>query len=146
MKKNFLIAAMAVLTIGIGLSSCGGGDYASKVPGKYEFVGMGCECDFSADGKYTNIINSPELGYTCKTPGEWKVEGDSIYITTNLMEVTYDFNSDVSEEDRASIVSDMNAVAEEMPVQKRALKIVKVNGGGMTLEFNGMEQEYKRID
>lgn len=146
MKKNFLIAALAALTALAGVASCGGGDYTSKVPGKYELVGMDSECDFSADGKYTVTITTPELGYTSITPGEWKVDGDSIYITTYLTETTCNFNSDVSEEDKASFENDMKALAEEMPVQKRALKIVKVNGGGMTLEFNGFEQEYKRLD
>ena len=149
MKKENVFSVLVGLLLCALVSSCGGGgDNSSKIVGKYSMDGRDdYECEFSAGGKYTSSVVDESHGYAIDTPGELEVKGDVVYIKTRLTDVTArDLSGDVDEEAKESMLNSMKEVAGEMPVQERELNIVKLDGSGMTLEANGLEQVYTRIE
>ena len=149
MKKKFAFSILAGLLLCALVASCGGGgDKASKIVGKYSLDGRDdYVCEFSADGKFVSSIVDESHGYAIDTPGEWEVKGGVVYKKTRQTDVTArDLGGDVDEEDKESMLNSMKEAAEELPVQERELNIVKLDGGGMTLEANGLEQVYTRIE
>lgn len=149
MRKNFAFSMLAGLLLCALVISCGGGgDKASKIVGKYSLDGRDdYVCEFSADGKFVSSVVDEGHGYAIDTPGEWEVKGDVVYIKTRLTDITArDLGGEVDEEYKESMLNSMKEVAETMPVQERELNIVKLDGSGMTLECNGLEQVYTRIE
>ena len=149
MKKKNVFSVLVGLSLCALVTSCGGGgDKASKIVGKYSMGERGdYECEFFADGTFKSYVIVKEDGYSIDTPGEWEVKGDVVYIKTRLTDVTArDLGGEVDEEDKESMLNMMKEAAEELPVQERELNIVKLDGSGMTLEANGLEQVYTRIE
>ena len=71
-------------------------------------------------------------------------EGDSLYITTDTKNVTFEYGSGVSEDEKAILEGITKGMA-EMDQQKLAYKIISVDDKELKVEAEGTPLTYKRI-
>ena len=142
MKKTIWMAAVAALSF--TAMSCGN-SMEDKIEGKYEMdFTPGATYEFASGGKFMNETKPESMDCTIKSPGTWEVKGDSLYITTDTKNVTFEYGSGVSEDEKAILEGITKGMA-EMDQQKLAYKIISVDDKELKVEAEGTPFTYKRI-
>lgn len=80
-----------------------------------------------------------------KHPGTWKVDGDSLFITNDIQNTTYEFGDSVTEENKTLVKGLFERMAKNQP-EKSAFKIIEVDEKMLNLEKNGQITTYVRTD
>ena len=125
MKRVRLMAALTAATVFI-TTGCQN-DTESKIVGKYEHPALpGQTFEFHADHTFMNTTGAGTMDCIIKHPGTWKVDGDSLFITNDIQNTTYEFG-------------------ENQP-EKSAFKIIEVDEKMLNLEKNGQITTYVRTD
>ena len=80
-----------------------------------------------------------------KHPGTWKVDGDSLFITNDIQNTTYEFGDSVTEENKTLVKGLFERMTKNQP-EKSAFKIIEVDEKMLNLEKNGQITTYVRTD
>ena len=77
--------------------------------------------------------------------GTWNVKGDSIYMKTDVDNISVKYGEDVPEEAKAMMDEVVNAM-KESGAANQAFKINSVTDSEMVLEGGGMQVTYKKTN
>ena len=92
-----------------------------------------------------NTTGASTMDCIIKHPGTWKVDGDSLFITNDIQNTTYEFGDSVTEENKTLVKGLFERMAKNQP-EKSAFKIIEVDEKMLNLEKNGQITTYVRTD
>lgn len=143
MKKTIWVAAIATLTLTV--MSCGN-SMKNKIEGKYELdLTPGATYEFASGGKFINIAKPQSMDCTIKSSGMWEVKGDSLYITNDPENISYEYGNSVSEEEKAMIEKITESTSEISP-KKFGYQIISVDEKELNIKADdGTTLTYRRI-
>lgn len=143
MEKTIVSAAMAAV-LGLALAGCSSNGMKDKIAGKYTAeLTPGVTYEFKADGQF--LQNADSEGCQMTATGTWSVKGDSIYMKTDIDNISVKYGEDVPEEAKAMMDEVVNAM-KESGAANQAFKINSVTDSEMVLEGGGMQVTYKRTN
>lgn len=143
MEKTIVSAAMAAV-LGLALAGCSSNGMKDKIAGKYTAeLTPGVTYEFKADGQF--LQNADSEGCQMTATGTWNVKGDSIYMKTDIDNISVKYGEDVPEEAKAMMDEVVNAM-KESGAANQAFKINSVTDSEMVLEGGGMQVTYKRTN
>lgn len=143
MKKTIVSAAMAAV-LGLALAGCSSNGIKDKIAGKYTVeLTPGVTYEFKADGQF--LQNADSEGCQMTATGTWNVKGDSIYMKTDVDNISVKYGEDVPEEAKAMMDEVVNAM-KESGAANQAFKINSVTDSEMVLEGGGMQVTYKKTN
>lgn len=143
MKKTIVSAAMAAV-LGLALAGCSSNGMKDKIAGKYTAeLTPGVTYEFKADGQF--LQNADSEGCQMTATGTWNVKGDSIYMKTDVDNISVKYGEDVPEEAKAMMDEVVNAM-KESGAANQAFKINSVTDSEMVLEGGGMQVTYKKTN
>lgn len=143
MEKTIVSAAMAAV-LGLALAGCSSNGIKDKIAGKYTAeLTPGVTYEFKADGQF--LQNADSEGCQMTATGTWSVKGDSIYMKTDIDNISVKYGEDVPEEAKAMMDEVVNAM-KESGAANQAFKINSVTDNEMVLEGGGMQVTYKRTN
>lgn len=143
MEKTIVSAAMAAV-LGLALAGCSSNGMKDKIAGKYTAeLTPGVTYEFKADGQF--LQNADSEGCQMTATGTWSVKGDSIYMKTDIDNISVKYGEDVPEEAKAMMDEVVNAM-KESGAANQAFKINSVTDNEMVLEGGGMQVTYKRTN
>ena len=143
MEKTIVSVAMAAV-LGLALAGCSSNGMKDKIAGKYTAeLTPGVTYEFKADGQF--LQNADSEGCQMTATGTWNVKGDSIYMKTDVDNISVKYGEDVPEEAKAMIDEVVNAM-KESGAANQAFKINSVTDSEMVLEGGGMQVTYKKTN
>ena len=143
MEKTIVSAAMAAV-LGLALAGCSSNGMKDKIAGKYTAeLTPGVTYEFKADGQF--LQNADSEGCQMTATGTWNVKGDSIYMKTDVDNISVKYGEDVPEEAKAMMDEVVNAM-KESGAANQAFKINSVTDSEMVLEGGGMQVTYKKTN
>lgn len=143
MEKTIVSVAMAAV-LGLALAGCSSNGMKDKIAGKYTAeLTPGVTYEFKADGQF--LQNADSEGCQMTATGTWNVKGDSIYMKTDVDNISVKYGEDVPEEDKAMMDEVVNAM-KESGAANQAFKINSVTDSEMVLEGGGMQVTYKKTN
>lgn len=143
MKKTIVSAAMAAV-LGLALAGCSSNGMKDKIAGKYTAeLTPGVTYEFKADGQF--LQNADSEGCLMTATGTWSVKGDSIYMKTDVDNISVKYGEDVPEEAKAMMDEVVNAM-KESGAANQAFKINSVTDNEMVLEGGGLQVTYKKTN
>lgn len=143
MKKTIVSAAIAAV-FGLALAGCNSNGMKDKIAGKYTVeLTPGVTYEFKADGQFLQNADSEDCQMTAT--GTWNVKGDSIYMKTDVDNISVKYGEDVPEEAKAMMDEVVNAM-KESGAANQAFKINSVTDSEMVLEGGGMQVTYKKTN
>ena len=143
MEKTIVSAAMAAV-LGLALAGCSSNGMKDKIAGKYTAeLTPGVTYEFKADGQF--LQNADSEGCQMTATGTWSVKGDSIYMKTDIDNISVKYGEDVPEEAKAMMDEVVNAM-KESGAANQAFKINSVTDSEMVLEGGGMQVTYKKTN
>lgn len=143
MKKTIVSAAMAAV-LGLALAGCSSNGMKDKIAGKYTAeLTPGVTYEFKADGQF--LQNADSEGCQMTATGTWNVKGDSIYMKTDVDNISVKYGEDVPEEAKAMMDEVVNAM-KESGAANQAFKINSVTDNEMVLEGGGLQVTYKKTN
>ena len=143
MEKTIVSAAMAAV-LGLALAGCSSNGMKDKIAGKYTAeLTPGVTYEFKADGQF--LQNADSEGCQMTATGTWSVKGDSIYMKTDIDNISVKYGEDVPEEAKAMMDEVVNAM-KESGAANQAFKINSVTDNEMVLEGGGMQVTYKKMN
>ena len=143
MEKTIVSAAMAAV-LGLALAGCSSNGMKDKIAGKYTAeLTPGVTYEFKADGQF--LQNADSEGCQMTATGTWNVKGDSIYMKTDVDNISVKYGEDVPEEAKAMMDEVVNAM-KESGAANQAFKINSVTDNEMVLEGGGMQVTYKKTN
>lgn len=143
MKKTIVSAAIAAV-LGLALAGCSSNGMKDKIAGKYTAeLTPGVTYEFKADGQF--LQNADSEGCQMTATGTWNVKGDSIYMKTDVDNISVKYGEDVPEEAKAMMDEVVNAM-KESGAANQAFKINSVTDSEMVLEGGGMQVTYKKTN
>ena len=143
MEKTIVSAAMAAV-LGLALAGCSSNGMKDKIAGKYTAeLTPGVTYEFKADGQF--LQNADSEGCQMTATGTWSVKGDSIYMKTDIDNISVKYGEDVPEEAKAMMDEVVNAM-KESGAANQAFKINRVTDNEMVLEGGGMQVTYKKMN
>lgn len=143
MKKTIVSAAMAAV-LGLALAGCSSNGMKDKIAGKYTAeLTPGVTYEFKADGQF--LQNADSEGCQMTATGTWSVKGDSIYMKTDVDNISVKYGEDVPEEAKAMMDEVVNAM-KESGAANQAFKINSVTDNEMVLEGGGLQVTYKKTN
>ncbi len=143
MKKTIVSAAIAAV-FGLALAGCNSNGMKDKIAGKYTVeLTPGVTYEFKADGQF--LQNADSEGCQMTATGTWNVKGDSIYMKTDVDNISVKYGEDVPEEAKAMMDEVVNAM-KESGAANQAFKINSVTDSEMVLEGGGMQVTYKKTN
>lgn len=143
MEKTIVSVAMAAV-LGLAFAGCSSNGMKDKIAGKYTAeLTPGVTYEFKADGQF--LQNADNEGCQMTATGTWSIKGDSIYMKTDVDNISVKYGEDVPEEAKAMMDEVVNAM-KESGAQDQAFKINSVTDNEMVLEGEGMHVTYKRTN
>ena len=143
MEKTIVSVAMAAV-LGLALAGCSSNGMKDKIAGKYAAeLTPGVTYEFKADGQF--LQNADSEGCQMTATGTWNVKGDSIYMKTDVDNISVKYGEDVPEEAKAMMDEVVNAM-KESGAANQAFKINSVTDSEMVLEGGGMQVTYKKTN
>lgn len=143
MEKTIVSVAMAAV-LGLALACCSSNGMKDKIAGKYTAeLTPGVTYEFKADGQF--LQNADSEGCQMTATGTWNVKGDSIYMKTDVDNISVKYGEDVPEEAKAMMDEVVNAM-KESGAANQAFKINSVTDSEMVLEGGGMQVTYKKTN
>lgn len=143
MEKTIVSVAMAAV-LGLALAGCSSNGMKDKIAGKYTAeLTPGVTYEFKADGQF--LQNADSEGCQMTATGTWNVKGDSIYMKTDVDNISVKYGEDVPEEAKAMMDEVVNAM-KESGAANQAFKINSVTDSEMVLEGRGMQVTYKKTN
>ena len=143
MEKTIVSVAMAAV-LGLALAGCSSNGMKDKIAGKYTAeLTPGVTYEFKADGQF--LQNADSEGCQMTATGTWNVKGDSIYMKTDVDNISVKYGEDVPEEAKAMMDEVVNAT-KESGAANQAFKINSVTDSEMVLEGGGMQVTYKKTN
>lgn len=143
MEKTIVSVAMAAV-LGLALAGCSSNWMKDKIAGKYTAeLTPGVTYEFKADGQF--LQNADSEGCQMTATGTWNVKGDSIYMKTDVDNISVKYGEDVPEEAKAMMDEVVNAM-KESGAANQAFKINSVTDSEMVLEGGGMQVTYKKTN
>lgn len=143
MEKTIVSVAMAAV-LGLALAGCSSNGMKDKIAGKYTAeLTPGVTYEFKADGQF--LQNADSEGCQMTVTGTWNVKGDSIYMKTDVDNISVKYGEDVPEEAKAMMDEVVNAM-KESGAANQAFKINSVTDSEMVLEGGGMQVTYKKTN
>ena len=143
MEKTIVSVAMAAV-LGLALAGCSSNGMKDKIAGKYTAeLTPGVTYEFKADGQF--LQNADSEGCQMTATGTWNVKGDSIYMKTDVDNISVKYGEDVPEEAKAMMDEVVNAM-KESGAANQAFKINSVTDSEMALEGGGMQVTYKKTN
>ena len=143
MKKTIVSAAIAAV-LGLALAGCSSNGMKDKIAGKYTAeLTPGVTYEFKADGQF--LQNADSKGCQMTATGTWNVKGDSIYMKTDVDNISVKYGEDVQEEAKAMMDEVVNAM-KESGAANQAFKINSVTDNEMVLEGGGLQVTYKKTN
>lgn len=143
MEKTIVSVAMAAV-LGLALAGCSSNGMKDKIAGKYTAeLTPGVTYEFKADGQF--LQNADSEGCQMTATGTWNVKGDSIYMKTDVDNISVKYGEDVPEEAKAMMDEVVNAM-KESGAANQAFKINSVTDNEMVLEGGGMQVTYKKTN
>lgn len=143
MEKTIVSVAMAAV-LGLALAGCSSNGMKDKIAGKYTAeLTPGVTYEFKADGQFQQ--NADSEGCQMTATGTWNVKGDSIYMKTDVDNISVKYGEDVPEEAKAMMDEVVNAM-KESGAANQAFKINSVTDSEMVLEGGGMQVTYKKTN
>ncbi len=143
MEKTIVSVAMAAV-LGLALAGCSSNGMKDKIAGKYTAeLTPGVTYEFKADGQF--LQNADSEGCQMTATGTWNVKGDSIYMKTDVDNISVKYGEDVPEEAKAMMDEVVNAM-KESGAANQAFKINSVTDSEMVLEGGGMQVTYKKTN
>lgn len=143
MEKTIVSVAMAAV-LGLALAGCSSNGMKDKIAGKYTAeLTPGVTYEFKADGQF--LQNADSEGCQMTATGTWNVKGDSIYMKTDVDNISVKYGEDVPEEAKAMMDEVVNAM-KESGAANQAFKINNVTDSEMVLEGGGMQVTYKKTN
>lgn len=143
MEKTIVSVAMAAV-LGLALAGCSSNGMKDKIAGKYTAeLTPGVTYEFKADGQF--LQNADSEGCLMTATGTWNVKGDSIYMKTDVDNISVKYGEDVPEEAKAMMDEVVNAM-KESGAANQAFKINSVTDSEMVLEGGGMQVTYKKTN
>lgn len=143
MEKTIVSVAMATV-LGLALAGCSSNGMKDKIAGKYTAeLTPGVTYEFKADGQF--LQNADSEGCQMTATGTWNVKGDSIYMKTDVDNISVKYGEDVPEEAKAMMDEVVNAM-KESGAANQAFKINSVTDSEMVLEGGGMQVTYKKTN
>lgn len=143
MKKTIVSAAIAAV-LGLALAGCSSNGMKDKIAGKYTAeLTPGVTYEFKADGQF--LQNADSEGCQMTATGTWNVKGDSIYMKTDVDNISVKYGEDVPEEAKAMMDEVVNAM-KESGAANQAFKINSVTDNEMVLEGGGLQVTYKKTN
>ena len=143
MEKTIVSVAMAAV-LGLALAGCSSNGMKDKIAGKYTAeLTPGVTYEFKADGQF--LQNADSEGCQMTATGTWNVKGDSIYMKTDVDNISVKYGEDVPEEAKARMDEVVNAM-KESGAANQAFKINSVTDSEMVLEGGGMQVTYKKTN
>lgn len=144
MKKNLLVIASMLLVM-VAMTGCKDG-VESKIVGTYELILLpGQTFEFKSNGDLVNIVKPESIDCVIKSTSTWDVKSDSMFIQNDVNNISYEFGSSVSDEEKELFKSIMEGVVGEATPEKQAYKIVSVDDKEMQLEMDGTTFTYTRV-
>ncbi len=144
MKRTCLLAVLTVAPVFIS-TGCRN-DVERRIAGKYEHPDiLGQSFEFHADHTFVNTVGAGTMDCVIKRPGTWKVEGDSLFISNDIQNTTYEFGDSVTEEDRA-LVKELFDRMDKKRTEKAAFKVIQADENVLSLETDGKITTYVRTD
>ena len=130
--------------LGLALAGCSSNGMKDKIAGKYTAeLTPGVTYEFKADGQF--LQNADSEGCQMTATGTWNVKGDSIYMKTDVDNISVKYGEDVPEEAKAMMDEVVNAM-KESGAANQAFKINSVTDSEMVLEGGGMQVTYKKTN
>ena len=118
MKRVRLMAALTAATVFI-TTGCQN-DTESKIVGKYEHPALpGQTFEFHADHTFMNTTGAGTMDCIIKHPGTWKVDGDSLFITNDIQNTTYEFGDSVTEDRNALYLLQLPTASTHVGITKQ---------------------------
>lgn len=143
MEKTIVSVAMAAV-LGLALAGCSSNGMKDKIAGKYTAeLTPGVTYEFKADGQF--LQNADSEGCQMTATGTWNVKGDSIYMKTDVDNISVKYGEDVPEEAKAMMDEVVNAM-KESGAANQAFKINSVTDSEMVLEGGGLQVTYKKTN
>lgn len=143
MEKTIVSVAMAAV-LGLALAGCSSNGMKDKIAGKYTAeLTPGVTYEFKADGQF--LQNADSEGCQMTATGTWNVKGDSIYMKTDVDNISVKYGEDVPEEAKAMMDEVVNAM-KESGAANQAFKINSVTDNEMVLEGGGLQVTYKKTN
>ena len=143
MEKTIVSVAMAAV-LGLALAGCSSNGMKDKIAGKYTAeLTPGVTYEFKADCQF--LQNADSEGCQMTATGTWNVKGDSIYMKTDVDNISVKYGEDVPEEAKAMMDEVVNAM-KESGAANQAFKINSVTDSEMVLEGGGMQVTYKKTN
>lgn len=143
MEKTIVSVAMAAV-LGLALAGCSSNGMKDKIAGKYTAeLTPGVTYEFKADGQF--LQNADSEGCQMTATGTWNVKGDSIYMKTDVDNISVKYGEDVPAEAKAMMDEVVNAM-KESGAANQAFKINSVTDSEMVLEGGGMQVTYKKTN
>ena len=143
MEKTIVSVAMAAV-LGLALAGCSSNGMKDKIAGKYTAeLTPGVTYEIKADGQF--LQNADSEGCQMTATGTWNVKGDSIYMKTDVDNISVKYGEDVPEEAKAMMDEVVNAM-KESGAANQAFKINSVTDSEMVLEGGGMQVTYKKTN
>ncbi|MCD8318007.1 MAG: hypothetical protein LUC45_03755 [Paraprevotella sp.] len=144
MKKLCFMVLLTTMTA-VSLTGCKN-KMEGQIIGKYEHPALpGQTFEFSENHKFMNTAVAGTMDCKIKYPGTWTIDGDSLYITNDTKDVTYEFGKSVTEQQKQLIKGLLKTMSKNEPA-RQAFKILDIDDKVLNLEHNNQVTTYARIE